>query len=79
MKLLLLVLSMLPTLALAKGYGVVTLVRGKAIQQTAAGEKKEIKKGDKIFETDTVTTSATAVVRIVMMDTNIIDIYPNSK
>ncbi len=78
MKFIIFVFLLCPLFAMAKGFGVVTMVRGKAIQISENGQKSELKKGDKVFETDTITTFATSAVRIVMMDTNIIDIYPNS-
>ena len=69
----------LPAFIFAKGYGIVTLLKGHSEIQTTDGKKSELKKGDKVFESDTVTTSDKSIVRIVMVDTNIIDVYPNSK
>ncbi len=79
MKLVFILLILFPAITFSKGYGIVTVIKGKALVVDSVGVKRDLKKGEKIFETDTVMTSATAVVRLVMMDTNIIDIYPNSK
>ncbi len=68
-----------PAIIFAKSYGIVTLLKGHSEVQTVDGKKSELKKGDKVFESDTVLTSDKSIVRIVMVDTNIIDVYPNSK
>ncbi len=74
-----LIILFLPTFIFAKGYGIVTLLKGHSEVQTSDGKKTELKKGDKVFESDTVITADKSIVRIVMVDTNIIDVYPNSK
>ena len=71
MKILILALTLFPLLAFSKGYGIVTLVKGNATVLYQDGSKSEIKKGVKIYESDTVVTAPTAIVRIVMMDTGI--------
>ncbi len=78
MKFLVLVLFF-PAIVLAKGFGIVTIVKGSPVVQNDKGEQKPLAKGAKVFESDTIITSATSLVRLVMMDTNIIDVYPNSK
>jgi hypothetical protein len=78
MKLLILLLAF-PVLVAAQGFGIATLVKGSPIVEHSAGSKKPLAKGDKVFESDTIVTSANSLVRLVMMDTNVIDIYPNSK
>ncbi len=74
-----LIILFLPAFIFAKGYGIVTLLKGHSEVQTSDGKKTELKKGDKVFESDTVITADKSIVRIVMVDTNIIDVYPNSK
>lgn len=72
-------LILFPILAFSKGFGIATLVKGQPTVQNANGQKKTLVRGDKVYESDTIITSASALVRLAMMDTNIIDIYPNSK
>lgn len=78
MKILILLL-VLPVLVFAKGFGIATIVKGSPIVQNESGKQKPLTKGTKVFEADTIITSSNSLVRLVMMDTNIIDVYPNSR
>lgn len=68
-----------PLFVFANGYGIATLVKGSVQILTSDGKNKILKRGDKVFETDTIVTASKSIVRVVMIDTNIIDVYPNSK
>jgi hypothetical protein len=68
-----------PLFVFANGYGIATLVKGSVHILTSDGKNKILKRGDKVFETDTIVTASKSIVRVVMIDTNIIDVYPNSK
>lgn len=70
---------LLTAFVFANGYGIATLVKGSVQVLTSDGKNKILKRGDKVFETDTIVTASKSVVRVVMIDTNIIDVYPNSK
>lgn len=70
---------LLPAFVFANGYGIATLVKGSVQVLTFDGKNKILKRGDKIFESDTIVTASKSIVRVVMIDTNIIDVYPNSK
>jgi len=78
MKLIILLAAFIPAMALGKGFGIATVVKGKPMVITEKGEKP-LAKGEKVFESDTIVTSSTSAVRLVMMDKNVIDVYPNSK
>ncbi len=79
MKLIIFVLLLVPFLAsAAPGYGVVTLVKGQVEAVNSAGEKRNLKVGDKIFESETIVTQKKSAARLAMMDTNVIEIYPSS-
>lgn len=79
MKNLFFVIFLFPFFVLANGYGIATLVKGSVQVLTSDGKNKIIKRGDKVFESDTIVTASKSIVRVVMVDTNIIDVYPNSK
>ena len=79
MKKLIFIILSIPLFVFAKGYGMVTLLKGLSQVQNSEGKLIELKRGDKVYESDTVITSSKSIVRIVMMDTNIIDVYPSSK
>ncbi|MBC7421766.1 MAG: FecR domain-containing protein [Bdellovibrio sp.] len=79
MKSLFFVLLLIPLLATAApGFGVVTLVKGTVEAVSAAGQKRTLKTGDKVFESETIITQKMSAARLAMMDTNVIEIYPNS-
>jgi hypothetical protein len=65
--------------AKSNAHGTVTILKGSPQIQNASGVKKDLHKGDQISESDTIITTAKSVVRIVMMDSNVIDVYPNSQ
>ncbi len=79
MKKLFFLLLLFPFFVFANGYGIATLVKGSVQVMTSDGKNKILKRGDKVFESDTIVTASKSVVRVVMVDTNIIDVYPNSK
>ena len=69
----------IPLISMAgPGFGVVTILRGQVEAITASGEKRALKVGDKVFESETIVTQKMSAVRLAMMDTNVIEIYPNS-
>lgn len=79
MKLLIFATFLFPYLALAApGFGVVTLAKGDVEAINAAGEKRKLKVGDKVFESETIVTEKMSAARLAMMDTNVIEIYPSS-
>ncbi len=79
MKNLFLLFVFLPLFTFAQGYGIITLIKGPVQAKSADGKLRELKKGDKVFESETVITTDKSIARIVMMDTNIIDVYRSSK
>lgn len=79
MKSIFIIIMLLPLISNAgQGYGVVTLVKGQVEAVNSAGQKRVLKIGDKVFESETVITQKLSAARLAMMDTNIIEIYPSS-